>query len=121
MRKFRIPIVRICSECKGPMPCACMRYLGWTPKAAKRWRSKAYLKFVRHLPCSVPGCKNIDIEAAHFGPKGIGTKVHDCLAIPLCKHHHRESHDYSREWEHYEDVMGWQIQTMTAAFIVGIE
>jgi hypothetical protein len=110
-----LPLIALCSECKGPMPCACVRELGWAPKTMKRWRCGAYLKFVRRLPCAVPECRGGPVEAAHFGPRGVGQKVHDSLAIPLCRRHHMESHQAGRTWEHYGEVLGWQAQTMVAA------
>ena len=115
----RLPLIQLCSQCGGPLPCACVREHGWIPKAMKRWRSKAYLKFVRGLPCSVPDCTSGPIEAAHFGPRAASRKVHDSLAIPLCSEHHRDSHQLGRAWVYYEDVLRWQVQTMVAALATG--
>lgn len=115
-----LPSIDICSLCGAPMPCACVRELGFNPKARQRWRSKEFLKFVRGLPCSVPHCTRHNIEAAHFGPRGLGTKVHDCLAIPLCQEHHRDAHQSGRGWVYYESVMLWQNQTMAAALLAGV-
>ena len=103
------------------MPCACARFLGWAPKPAKRWRSGAYLEFVCRLPCSVPDCNDKNVEAAHFGPRGLGTKVHDSLAVPLCRRHHAESHREGRRWGHYGEVLQWQVQTMVAALASGLD
>ena len=50
---------------------------------------KAYLKWIRSLPCSVPGCNAIFIEPHHAGPRGLSTRVHDRDAIPLCIAHHQ--------------------------------
>lgn len=117
----RLPLIQVCSECGAPFPCFCRRQLNMLTKASKRWRSKAYLKFVRRLPCSVPYCQETGIEAAHFGPRAAGRKVHDCLAIPLCTTHHRESHQDGRAWEFYDSVTIWQLQTMVAALTSGIQ
>lgn len=112
-----IRFVDLCSECLRPMPCSCVREYGWSPKPMERWRNVKYLAFVRCLPCSVPECTGGPIEAAHFGPRGLGRKVHDCLAIPLCREHHRDAHKKGRAWEYYDDVEHWQVKTMTAAMV----
>ena len=114
-----LPLITICSECGGPQPCACMREFGFVPAPAKRWRSRHYLAFVRSLPCSVPECTGGPIEAAHFGPRAAGRKVHDGLAIPLCREHHAQSHGAGRAWEYYELVLRWQVQTLLAAMMTG--
>jgi hypothetical protein len=111
-----IPYVEICEDCKRPMPCDCMR-IGMHPKAFTRWRSQKYLEYVRMLSCSVPRCRNTTIEAAHVGPKATGRKPHDCLTIPLCAEHHRESHAKGKAWEHYDQLDKWLLQTMVSAFI----
>jgi hypothetical protein len=98
------------------MPCFCERDTGYRPKPLRRWQSRAFLEYVKTLPCSVPDCNGRTIEAAHMGARGIGRKVHDTLAIPLCREHHEESHRQGREWKHYEDIEHWQIQTMASAF-----
>lgn len=59
-----------------------------------------FLKYVRGRSCLVAnaGCSE-RIEAAHVdyaGGKGIGTKVADRYAVPLCSTHHAMQH-----------VMGW--------------
>lgn len=113
-----LPMIRVCSNCTEPLPCRCVREMGMNPKPMERWRSESYLKFVRGLPCSVPDCQQASrVEAAHFGPRAAGRKVHDCLAIPLCQDHHRDSHQKGRAWEYYDEVMGWQIQTMLSFMI----
>lgn len=111
--------VQVCSLCGAPMPCICERQHGYIPKALPRWRSKRFLAFVRSMPCSVPHCRETAVEAAHFGRRAVGRKVHDCLAIPLCTYHHRQSHLEGHSWEHDEDVLGWQVQTMAAAIMTG--
>jgi hypothetical protein len=113
--------VDICDMCGAPLPCKCVRELGFRPKARKRWKSSRYLAWVRTLPCSVPHCEYKDIEAAHFGPRAIGTKVHDCLAIPLCSEHHRGHHAAGRAWVYYDQVIEWQIKTMAAAIVSGVK
>ena len=115
-----LPLIEVCAQCDGPRPCRCERDLGMLPKSRSRWRSKQYLKFIRGLPCSVPTCMSRDIEAAHFGPRAAGRKVHDCLAIPLCSEHHRDSHREGRAWVYYDQVSRWQLQTIVAAVVGGV-
>lgn len=52
-------------------------------------RDRKYLAFVRSLPCLVC-CSIKRVEAAHFGPHGLGQKASDLSAIPLCRIHHRK-------------------------------
>lgn len=56
--------------------------------------------------CSVPGCNNRQIEAAHFdGPipnedrGGMSEKDHDRWVFPLCREHHN---DYHRGWARFD-------------------
>lgn len=114
--------VEVCSGCGAPLPdCACTRGGGQRlAKSIKRWRSKRFLAFVRSLPCSVAGCTARDVEAAHFGPRATGTKVHDFLAVPLCSAHHRDHHAHGQAWEHYDDVRTWQLRTIAAALFAGV-
>jgi hypothetical protein len=51
-------------------------------------RNEKYLAFIRRFPCVVCG-EWRRIEAAHFGPHGIGQKASDKLTLPLCQEHHR--------------------------------
>jgi len=115
----QLPLIVLCSECRGPQPCSCVREYGVVPSPLSRWRSKAFLSFVRSLPCSVPECTGGPIEAAHFGPRAAGRKVHDSLAIPLCREHHAESHQCGRQWGYYEQVLQWQVQTLVSALASG--
>lgn len=114
--------VDVCSACGAPLPdCACSRGGGQRlAKPIKRWRSKRFLSFVRSLPCSVAGCTARDVEAAHFGPRAAGTKVHDFLAVPLCSRHHRESHDTGKAWAHRDLVRTWQLRTIAAALFADV-
>lgn len=72
-----------------------------------RVRDKKYLSWLHTLPCSVPGCANRNIEAAHVGPRGMGIKCNDREAIPLCAiTHHREGKESHHKlqklfWEHH--------------------
>lgn len=108
--------VELCANCGNPLPCECSRE-GMRPKARQRWRSRWYMAYLHTLPCSVPGCCRGPIEAAHFGRRGVGEKVHDFLAIPLCQYHHWESHDRGHDWEYDDQVAKWQLQTIGAALV----
>jgi hypothetical protein len=51
-------------------------------------RDKAYLKWIRTLPCLL--CRTrVGVEAAHSGPHGISQKAPDTSALPLCFECHR--------------------------------
>lgn len=69
------------------------------------WKvATAYLQWLRGRPCAADGvhCEG-RIEAAHVdhaGDKGMGTKVSDRFAIPLCAGHHGRQH--SRGWKTFE-------------------
>jgi hypothetical protein len=48
-----------------------------------------YLAFVRGQGrCAVRLCRDRHIEAAHTGPRGVGTKADDDKAVNLCRRHH---------------------------------
>lgn len=54
-----------------------------------------FLQWLRGRPCLIGGTCAGKIEAAHVdgaGDKGIGTKVSDRFAVPMCSAHHAESH-----------------------------
>ena len=54
-----------------------------------------FLKWLRGCSCAVGGTCAGRIEAAHVdgaGDKGMGTKVSDRFALPLCSAHHAECH-----------------------------
>lgn len=63
------------------------------PKERNRFPS--HCAWVRGFECSVPGCEEIPIEAAHVRVGtggGMGIKPHDKWVIPLCRDHHSEQH-----------------------------
>lgn len=51
-------------------------------------RDPKYLTFLRRLCCVVCGAFRW-VEAAHFGPRGMGQKASDYDALPLCRRCHR--------------------------------
>jgi hypothetical protein len=63
-------------------------------------KSPAHLRWVRSLPCCVPGCHvAIGVHAHHVrsaSVAGTGMKPSDRWAVPLCSEHHSEGH-----------LMGW--------------
>ena len=51
-------------------------------------RSRAYLAWIRSLPCLA--CQTIrNVEAAHVGPHAMAQKASDLSTVPLCAAHHR--------------------------------
>ncbi|WP_293921078.1 hypothetical protein [Sphingobium sp. UBA5915] len=69
-------------------------------------RAPSFLQWLRGrncLLCDKGGCEG-RIEAAHVdyaGGKGVGIKVADRYAIPLCSAHHRAQHNWG--WQTFED------------------
>ena len=55
----------------------------------KTFRSKAYLEYVRSLPCII--CRMESVPHHEIGG-GISLKGSDLYAIPLCNTHHQELH-----------------------------
>lgn len=67
----------------------------------KRERNPGYLSWIRSLPCLI--CYRNGVmqrsrtDAHHHGPRGLGTKVADDRAVPLC---HEEHHIFGPESAH---------------------
>lgn len=65
-------------------------------------RVPGFLQWLRGRPCYLAnrgGCSG-KVRACHFDPwgdKGVGTKVSDCAAMPMCDGHHAEQ----------TDALGW--------------
>jgi hypothetical protein len=53
-------------------------------------KDEGYKRFIRKLPCAVC-CGTRRIEAAHFGPRGLGQKSNDRNCLPLCYRCHQTS------------------------------
>ena len=71
----------------------------------KRLRDKTHLKFVASQPCLVCGRQPCDPHHLRFAqPRGIGLKVSDEFAVPLCRGHHRQLHQTSNEEAWWEDL-----------------
>ncbi|MGH6865523.1 MAG: Rad52/Rad22 family DNA repair protein [Methyloceanibacter sp.] len=69
----------------------------------KRSRSKQHLRAVARQPCLICGRSPSHAHHVRFAqPKGIGKKVSDEFAVPLCAIHHAENHATGDErgwWE----------------------
>lgn len=67
----------------------------------KRTRNPEYLAFIRSLPCLICARRGMVQEsrtdAHHHGPRGLGVKVPDERAVPLC---HDAHHQYGPEAVH---------------------
>ncbi len=78
----------------------------------------AFLAWLRLRPCAIEGCTGHGkIEAAHVdyaGGKGVGTKVADRHAIPLCAAHHRDQHRIG--WAAFEGLYRINALSMADAY-----
>ena len=67
-----------------------------------RW-SKEHLRFVARQPCLICGRKPSQAHHVRYAQqRGLGLKVSDEFAVPLCATHHSENHrtgDERRWWE----------------------
>ena len=83
----------------------------------RQLRFPAHCQWVRGHTCSVPGCKNRDIEAAHFdGPipdedrGGMSERDHDKWAFPLCNWHHENPLNmqsyHTLGWKRFDALYG---------------
>lgn len=64
-------------------------------RAKEKNRFPSHCAWVRGFGCSVPGCEELPIEAAHVRVGtggGMGIKPHDKWVIALCRDHHSEQH-----------------------------
>lgn len=57
-------------------------------KYSKRPRDRAYLKWIRSLPCFLCATE-FHVEAAHIGIRAFGRKCPDRETAPLCRWCHR--------------------------------
>jgi hypothetical protein len=71
----------------------------------RRLRDKNHLRFVAGQPCLVCGRQPCDAHHLRFAQsRGLGLKVSDEFTVPLCRAHHRELHQSSKE-------VGWWART----------
>ena len=88
----------------------------------KLYRSKAYLRYVGTLPCSIHDC-NSQACAHHLLGHGMGSmssKASDLFTMPLCLYHHTGSegiHSIGTDtWEyHYRNQWIHIVDTLTMA------
>ena len=67
----------------------------------KRHRSKEHLQYVAQQPCLICGRSPAHAHHIRFAqPKGLGLKVSDEFAVPLCAIHHADNHKTGdeRKW-----------------------
>jgi hypothetical protein len=75
-----------------------------TISETKRHRSKDHLRFVAQQPCVI--CGRTPSHAHHIRyaqPKGVGLKVSDEFAVPLCAIHHSQNHATGDERGWWDD------------------
>src|SRR5688572_27437641 len=84
------------------------------PRPAEK-SARGFLQWLRGRECACAShCCEGGIEAAHVdhgGDKGMGTKVSDRFAMPLCSWHHRTQHYFG--WASFE--RRYQIDALTLA------
>lgn len=66
---------------------------------ARVFGSSARVRFVKSLPCSVPGCDRRDIENAHMTIGGMGYRADADAIAPLCARHHAEQEGRTAAFE----------------------
>ncbi len=86
---------------------------GIKAKDAARRSFPRHRKWIRGFACSVPGCEDGPIEAAHVTmplPEGkahlkggVSQKWHDAVCISLCRKHHADQH--SEGWERFAKML----------------
>lgn len=85
-----------------------------SPRPAEK-SAKGFLQWLRGRPCLCEGMACMgQMEAAHVdfaGGKGVGTKVADKFAIPLCSSHHMRQHSWG--WTRFQKTYG--IDALAAA------
>lgn len=78
-----------------------------------------FLQWLRGRPCFIEWNGDCEgkMEAAHVdhaGGKGMGTKVADRHAIPLCAGHHRSQH--AKGWRPFEDAFEFDAVKVAAKY-----
>jgi hypothetical protein len=64
----------------------------------RRLRDRDHLRFVAKQPCLICGRQPSDPHHLRFAQaRGLGQKVSDEFAVPLCRAHHRELHQTGKE------------------------
>lgn len=86
----------------------------------RAFHSVGFVKWVKSLACSVPGCERTDIECAHVGkPRSRGGTWQE--VAPLCAPHHRQQekrtaafnreHGVEMEWIAAAVALRWMAWT----------
>src|SRR5215468_6421701 len=71
----------------------------------KRLRDKTHLKFVASQPCLVCGRQPCDPHHLRFAqPRALSLKVSDEFTVPLCRGHHRQSHQIGNELAWWQGI-----------------
>ena len=74
-----------------------------THGAVRRYRDKKHLQFVATQPCLICSRQPSDAHHLRFAqPQALGRKVSDQFTVPLCRLHHRELHQASKEPDWWE-------------------
>jgi len=83
----------------------------------KTYRNRAYLDWVKTLPCC--HCLLPADDPHHIKTKGVGGEAlsaPDFTAMPLCREHHNMVHAAPDDWPQAR----WMIETLNRAFSEGI-
>lgn len=92
------------------------------PRPAEK-SAPGYLKWLRGRPCLVSrirqtlahcGGKPVAAHVDHGGDKGMGTKVSDKFALPLCSYCHDRQHRIG--WESFEKLYGFSGISIAEAY-----
>ena len=77
---------------------------GLTIGHPKRLRCKEHLRFVASQPCAICGRSPSHAHhVRHAQCRGLGLKVSDEFAVPLCATHHRQIHTTGKEREWWQE------------------
>ena len=88
-----------------------------TAYTVKRYRNKAYINWIKTLPCSI--CRVEPCGDAHHlkgigGMSGAGLTAPDWAAMPLCREHHEMMHAHpalwADQWEYIARTLGAAIE-----------
>ncbi|WBO23974.1 DUF968 domain-containing protein [Sphingomonas abietis] len=82
--------------------------------------ARAYLQWLRGRACLLAPTGECEgkIEACHFDPwgdKGVGTKVSDFAALPMCRRHHEIQTD-RLGWPQFQTRYGFEGRAMVTRY-----
>jgi hypothetical protein len=79
----------------------------------KRIRCKEHLRYVASQPCIICGRSPSQAHHVRYAQRrGLGVKVSDEFAVPLCATHHRQLHSTTKEREWWQE---WKIDPLMIA------